>query len=181
MALDYTFNSTGLAEHSTDELLVTYCTFVSFLLLFTIPHWVQITSLYQWIAFHRHVFTLYCIFYHIFQTIYGLYCLEKECHSTRPQKVSQWNFHQTLPLPDEFLKVHPVLHKITLQQKHSLSTSDDRVHQTLVHSQDHAPADIDPQWDKTDYRSSLSAGHSGPSSWAILGDNNTRELPITDC
>ena len=47
MAPDYTFNSTGPAEHNTDELLVTYCTFILFLLLFIIPLQVQITSLYQ--------------------------------------------------------------------------------------------------------------------------------------
>ena len=50
-----------------------------------------------------------------------------------------------LPLPDEFLTVHPVLPKITLQQKHLLSTTEDRAQQTLVHSQDHALAEIDPQ------------------------------------
>ena len=54
---------------------------------------------------------------------------------------------QIPPLPAEFLKVLPNLPKITLQQKHSLSTSDDQLDQTPVHCQDCTPVDINPQWD----------------------------------
>ena len=52
-----------------------------------------------------------------------------------------------IPPPDKFFILHPILPKITLQQKHSLSTTEDTAQQIPVQVQDCTPVEVDPQQD----------------------------------
>ena len=53
MAPDYTFNYTGLAHQNFDGSFVTHFIFDAFLLLFMIPIWVQVVTIYDRLHSHR--------------------------------------------------------------------------------------------------------------------------------
>ena len=109
MAPDYTFNYTGLAHHNLDGSFVTHFIFATFLLLFTIPIWVQVVTIYNRLHFYRWFCILFKHFHHIFQAVVGLYRLARECHSLQKpacqlQKTTlrpSQQLVQTSPLLDE--------------------------------------------------------------------------------
>ena len=104
MALDYTFNHTDQAHHNFNGSFVTHFIFVTFLLLFTIPIWVQVVTIYDRLHFHRWIHVLFKNFCHIFQVVLGLYQLAQECcQLQKPTLRTNQDFVQTSPLPDELL------------------------------------------------------------------------------
>ena len=125
MALDYTFNHTGLAHHNFDRSFVTHFIFATFLLLFTIPIWVQVVTIYDRLHFHRWIHVLFKNFHHIFQVVLGLYQLAQECHQLqKPTLRTNQDFVQTSPLPDELsfaLTTRSIL--IHQQEESPLTTS----------------------------------------------------------
>ena len=80
MALDHTFNYTGLAHHNFDGSFVTHFIFTTFLLLFTIPIWVQVVTICDRLHFYRWFSVLFKKLYCILQVVWGLYWLARECH-----------------------------------------------------------------------------------------------------
>ena len=104
MALDYTFNHTGLAHHNFDGSFITHFIFTAFLLLFTIPIHVQVVTIYDRLHFHRWIHALFKNFHHIFQVVLGLYQLAQECHQLqKPTLRTNQDFVQTSSPPDELL------------------------------------------------------------------------------
>ena len=170
MAPDYP-SLTGLAENHMDEQLVTCCIFILFLTLFTIPLWVQLNILWQWIVFCKYIFILYGIFQCTFQVFFGTYCLVRECRKiqTTSQKISQWSL-QALPPPNAFLIFSDLL-EITLQQKHSLQITEDTVQKTLVLIHDHTSTEADPQKDYRPLSPTQIAEH-------IIDNSSQRDTPI---
>ena len=80
MALDHTFNDSGPAHHNSDGSFVTYFSFTTSLLLFTIPIWVQVVTICDGLHFLRWFSVLFKKLYHILQVVWGLYQLAQECH-----------------------------------------------------------------------------------------------------
>ena len=111
MAQDYTSNHTGLAHHNFDGSFVTHVIFATFLLLFTIPIWVQVVTIYDRLHFHRWIHALFKDFHHIFYVVLGLYRLAQEwrqlqkptCLLQKPTLRTNQDFVQTSPLPDKLL------------------------------------------------------------------------------
>ena len=111
MAPDYTFNHTGLAHHIFDGSFVTHFIFATFLLLFTIPIWVQVVSIYDRLHFHRQICVLFKNFHRIFQAVLGLYRLAQVCRRLqkptcrlqKPALRTNQDFVQTSSLPDKLL------------------------------------------------------------------------------
>ena len=79
MATNYTFNHTGPAHHNFNGSFVTHFIFTAFLLLFTIPIWVQVVTIYNRLHFYRQICALFKNFHRIFQAVLGLYLLAQEC------------------------------------------------------------------------------------------------------
>ena len=113
MALDYTFNYTGPAHHNFDGSFVTHFIFAAFLLLFTIPIWVQVVTIYNRLHFYRQFRILFKHFHHIFQVVLGLYQLAKECcQLQKPALRPSQHLVQTSPPLDErvfALMTRPIL------------------------------------------------------------------------
>ena len=104
MALDYTYNHTGLAHHNFNGSFVTHFIFTAFLLLFTIPIWVQVVTIYNRLHFHRQICALFKNLHHIFHVVLGLNWLAQECHRLqKPTLRTKQDFVQTSPPPDELL------------------------------------------------------------------------------
>ena len=109
MALDYTFNYTGLAHHNFDRSFVTHFIFATFLLLFMIPIRVQVVTIYNRLHFYRWFHILFKHFHCIFQAVLGLYRLAKECcqlqkpvhRLQKPTLRPNQQLVQTSPLLDE--------------------------------------------------------------------------------
>ena len=109
MALDYTFNYTGLAHHNFDGSFVTHFIFIAFLLLFTIPIRVQVVTICDRLHFNRQFSVLFKNLCHILQAVWGLYQLAQECHQLQKpachlQKTTlrpSQQLVQTSPLLDE--------------------------------------------------------------------------------
>ena len=78
MALDHTFNYTGLAHHNFDGSFVTHFIFATFLLLFMIP--IRVVTICNRLHFYRRFCILFKHFHRIFQAVLGLHQLVKECH-----------------------------------------------------------------------------------------------------
>ena len=144
MALDYTFNYTGLAHYNFDRSFITHFIFAAFLLLFTIPIRVQVVTIYDRLHFHRWIRALYKNFHHIFQTVLGLYHLAQECRSLQvpacrsqePPSRTNEDLVQTSPPQDEllfFLPTRPII--ICLPKVSSLPILQNPEN-TLVHQQD---------------------------------------------
>ena len=120
MAPDYTFNHTGLAHHNFDGSFVTHLIFATFLLLFMIPIWVQVVTIYDRLHFHRRIHVLFKNFHHILQVVLGLYWLAKECcqlqkpacQLQKPTLRTSQDLVQTSSPPDELvfaLTTRPIL------------------------------------------------------------------------
>ena len=113
MALDHTFNYTGLAHHNFDGSFVTHFIFTTFLLLFTIPIQVQVVTICDRLHFYRWFSVLFKKLYHILQAVWGLYQLAQECHQLQKpayqlQKTTSrpsQQLVQTSPLLDEHVFV----------------------------------------------------------------------------
>ena len=109
MAPDHTFIYTGLAHHNFNGSFVTHFIFTAFLLLFTIPIWVQMVTICDRLHFYRWFSVLFKKLYCILQVVWGLYQLPHECHQlqkpvcqlqkTTPRPSQQ--LVQTSPLLDE--------------------------------------------------------------------------------
>ena len=124
MAPDYNFNHTGPAHHNFDGSFVTQFIFAAFLLLFTIPIRVQVVNIYDRLHFHKWICALFKNFYHIFQTVLGLYQLAQECHNLQePALRTNQDFVQTSPAPDEFLFVLMTRSILIHQPEESPSTT----------------------------------------------------------
>ena len=104
MALDYTFNHTGPAHHNFNRSFVTHFIFTTFLLLFTIPIWVQVVTIYDRLHFHRWICALSKNFHCIFHVVLGLYQLAQECcQLQKPALRTNQDFVQTSPPLDKLL------------------------------------------------------------------------------
>ena len=124
MAPDHTFNLTGLAHHNSDGSFVTHLIFTTFLLLFTIPIWVQMVTICDRLHFYKWFSVLCNKLYHILQVVWGLYQLARECHqlqkpvcllqTTVPRPSQQ--LVQTSPPSDECIfasMTRPILIRLT--------------------------------------------------------------------
>ena len=153
MALDYTFNHTGLAHHNFDGSFVTHFIFTAFLLLFTIPICVQVVTIYDRLHFHRWICALFKNFHCIFLAVLGLYRLAQECRSLQeptcklqePALRTNQDFVQTAPLPDELLFVLMTRSILIHQPEESPSTTLLKPQKTLVPQQDEASIKSDCQ------------------------------------
>ena len=65
MAPDHTFNLTGSAHHNSDGSFVTHLILTAFLLLFTIPIWVQVVTICDRLHFYRWFSVLFKKLYRI--------------------------------------------------------------------------------------------------------------------
>ena len=151
MALDYTFNHTGLAHHNFNGSFITHFIFAAFLLLFTIPMHVQVVTIYDRLHFHRRIRALFKNFHRIFQVVLGLYRLARECcHLQEPAcrlqeptlRTSQ-DFVQTSPPPDELLFAVMTRSILVCQPEESPSTTSLTPQKTPVPQQDRAS--IEPE------------------------------------
>ena len=139
MALDYTFNHTGLAHHNFDGSFITHFIFAAFLLLFTIPIWVQVVTIYDRLHFHRWIRALFKNFHCIFQAVLGLYWLAQECRwLQKPALRTNQDFVQTSPPPDELLFALMTRSILIHQPEESPSTTSLSPQKTLVPQQDRA-------------------------------------------
>ena len=100
MAPDHTFNYTGPAHHNFDGSFVTHFIFTTFLLLFTIPIWVQVVTVCDRLHFYRRFSVLFKKLCCILQAVWGLYWLAQECH--RLQKPVH-QLQKTAPGPSQQL------------------------------------------------------------------------------
>ena len=100
MAPDHTFNLTGLAHHNSDGSFVTHLIFTAFLLLFTIPIWVQVVTICDRLHFYKWFSVLFNKLYCILQAVWGLYQRARECHQL--QKPAH-QIQTTVPRPSQQL------------------------------------------------------------------------------
>ena len=100
MAPDHTFNLIGLAHHNSDGSFVTHLIFTAFLLLFTIPIWVQVVTICDRLHFYKWFSVFFNKLYHILQAVWGLYWLATEYHQL--QKPA-YQLQTTLPRPTQQL------------------------------------------------------------------------------
>ena len=107
MALDHTFNLTGLAHHNTDGSFVTHLIFTTFLLLFTIPIRVQVVTICDRLHFYRWFSVLFKKIYCILQAVWGLYQLGRECHQLQKPAC---RLQKTVPKPgQQLVQTSPLL------------------------------------------------------------------------
>ena len=120
MAPDCISNYTGLAYHNLDRSFVTNFIFITFLSLFTIPIQVQVVTICDRLHFYKCFNVVFEKLYHIFQMVYRLYWVARECHQLhvpehQMKKTTQrprQQLTQTLPPLDECipaLKTRPIL------------------------------------------------------------------------
>ena len=100
MAPDHTFNLIGLAHHNSDRSFVTHLIFTTFLLLFTIPIWVQVVTICDRLHFYRRFSVLFKKLYHLLQVVWGLYQLARECHQLQKPACQ---LQKTVPKPSQQL------------------------------------------------------------------------------
>ena len=67
------FKYTGPAHHNFDRSFVTHFIFTTFLLLFTIPIWVQVVTICDRLHFYRQFSILFKKLNRILQAVWGLY------------------------------------------------------------------------------------------------------------
>ena len=63
----------SVAHHNFDGSFVTHFIFTTFLLLFTIPIWVQVVTICDRLHFYRRFRVLFKKLYRILQAVWGLY------------------------------------------------------------------------------------------------------------
>ena len=80
MALDCISNYMGPAYYNLDGSFVTNFIFTTYLLLFTIPIWVQVVTICDRLHFYKWFNIVFKKLYHTLQVVYGLYQLARECH-----------------------------------------------------------------------------------------------------
>ena len=100
MASDHNFNYTGPAHHNFDGSFVTHFSFTVFLLLFTIPIWVQVVTICDRLHFYRWFSVLFKKLYRILQVVWGLYRLARECHQLQKPAC---RLQKTAPRPSQQL------------------------------------------------------------------------------
>ena len=136
MAPDCISNYTGLAYHNLDGSFVTNFIFIVFLLLFTIPIRVQVVTICDRLHFDKCFNVVFEKLYCIFQTVYRLYQVARQCHqlhvSERRLKKTAQRPHQqpmqTLLPPDEYipaLMTRPILIHYTEPSPISLAYTTD--------------------------------------------------------
>ena len=111
MALDCISNYTGLAYHNLDGSFVTNFIFIIFLLLFTILIRVQVVTICDRLHFYKCFNIVFKKLYCIFQMVYGLYWVARQCHQLhvpkcRLKKTTRRPHQQpmqTLPPSDEYI------------------------------------------------------------------------------
>ena len=114
-------------------------TFLSFLLLFTIPICVQVVTIYDRLLFHRWIHALFKNFHRIFQVVLGLYRLAQECHRLqKPALRTNQDFVQTSALLDKLLFALMTRSILIHQPEESPSTTLLSPQKTLVPQQDRA-------------------------------------------
>ena len=101
----------GPAYHNLYRSFAMNFIFTTFLLLFTIPIWVQVVTICDRLHLYKWFNVVFRKIYHTLQTEYGLYRLAMECHqlhtpecrlkktATRPHQQPM----QTLPRLDEYI------------------------------------------------------------------------------
>ena len=109
MALDYTFNYTGLAHHNFNGSFVTRFIFTTFLLLFTIPIRVQVVTICDRLHFYRWFNVLLKNLYRLLQAVWELYRLAQEYH--RLQKPVQQLQKTALRPSQQLVQTSPPLDK----------------------------------------------------------------------
>ena len=111
MAPDCISNYTGLAYHNLDGSFATNFIFTTFLLLFTIPIWVQVVTICDRLHLYKQSNIVFKKLYHALHVVYRLYRSARECHqlhtpecrlkNTAPRPHQQ--LMQTLPPLDEYI------------------------------------------------------------------------------
>ena len=110
----------GPAYHNLDGSFVTNFIFITFLLLCTIPIFVQVVTICDRLHFYESFNVVFEKLYHIFQMVYRFYWVARECHQLHVpecqlKKTAQrpcQQLTQTLPPLDECipaLKTRPIL------------------------------------------------------------------------
>ena len=146
MAPDCISNYTGPAHHNLDGSFVTNFIFIAFLLLFTIPIQVRVVTICDRLHFYKCFNIVFEKLYHIFQMVYRLYQVARECHrlhvlECRLKKTTRrphQQLTQTLPLLDEYipaLKTRPILIR---HMEESLLLTPSTPQRTLAPQQDRA-------------------------------------------
>ena len=120
MALDCINNQTGPAYNNLHGSFIMNFIFIAFLLLCTIPLQVQLVTICDRLYFSKHFNVTFKKLYQVFQIVYGLYWVARQCHHLhvlkhKPKKTTQRSNQQlieTLPPIDEctqVLQTRPVL------------------------------------------------------------------------
>ena len=120
MALDCISNYMGPAYHNLDGSFATNFIFIVFLLLFTIPIRVHVVTICDRLHFYKHFNVVFEKLYHIFQMVYRLYLVARQCHQLHVpehqlKKTTQRPCQQptqTLPPSDKYipaLMTRPIL------------------------------------------------------------------------
>ena len=120
MALDCISNYMGPAYHNLHGSFIMNFIFIAFLLLCTILLQVQLVTICDRLHFYKHFNIIFKKIYHVFQTVYGLYWVARQCHQLhvpkhRLKKTTQrlcQQLTQTLPPLGEcipVLKTRPIL------------------------------------------------------------------------
>ena len=86
MAPDCISNYMGLAYCNLDGSFVTNFIFIIFLLLFTIPIQVQVVTICDRLHFYKCFNVVFEMLYSIFQMVYGLYRVARQCHQLHVPK-----------------------------------------------------------------------------------------------
>ena len=120
MAPDCISNYMGPAYHNLHGSFIMNFIFIAFLLLCTIPLRVQLVTVCDRLYFYKHFNVTFKKLYCIFQTVYGLYRVARQCHQLhvperRLKKITRGpsqQLIQTLPPIDEcipVLQARPIL------------------------------------------------------------------------
>ena len=98
MALDCISNYMGLAYHNLDGSFATNFIFTTYLLLFTIPIWVQVVTICDRLHLYKWFNIVFKKLYRTLQAVYGLYRLARECHQLH---TPECRLKKTAPRPHQ--------------------------------------------------------------------------------
>ena len=113
MALDCISNHMGLAYNNLHGSFIMNFVFIAFLLLCTILLRVQLVTICDRLHFYKHFNITFKKLYRVFQIVYGLYWVARQCHHLhvpehRPKKTTRrlsQLLTETLPPVDECIQV----------------------------------------------------------------------------
>ena len=147
MAPDCITNHTGLVHNNLYRSFITNFVFITFLSLCTILLQVQLVTICDRLHFYKHFTIIFKKLYWVFQIIYGLYWVARQCHQLhvperRPKKTTQISSQlltETLPPIEECIQVlrtRPILLRHTtpaplLTPQRILALQQDRVTEEL--------------------------------------------------